>query len=96
MEDRVIELKDKKIKFDIKHFGEQGEDGWSLFISLHGGGGTTESENNRLWNRHKTLYELKNGILFSLKHPLTYEQERLISGKFSRSISIPYSNIFTL
>ena len=69
MEDRIIELKDKKIKFDIKHFGEQGEDGWSLFISLHGGGGTTESENNRLWNRHKTLYELEDGILFTPRSP---------------------------
>ena len=69
MEDRVIELKDKKIKFDIKHFGEQGEDGWSLFISLHGVGGTTESENNRLWNRHKTLYELEDGILFTPRSP---------------------------
>ena len=69
MEDRVIELKDKKIKFDIKHFGEQGEDGWSLFISLHGGGGTTESENNRLWNRHKSLYELEDGILFTPRSP---------------------------
>lgn len=69
MEDRVIKLKDKKIKFDIKHFGEQGEDGWSLFISLHGGGGTTESENNRLWNRHKTLYELEDGILFTPRSP---------------------------
>ena len=69
MEDRVIELKDKKIKFGIKHFGEQGEDGWSLFISLHGGGGTTESENNRLWNRHKTLYELEDGILFTPRSP---------------------------
>ncbi len=69
MEDQVIKLMDKKIKFDIKHFGEQGEDGWSLFISLHGGGGTTESENNRLWNRHKTLYELENGILFTPRSP---------------------------
>jgi len=69
MENQVIKLKDKKIKFDIKHFGEQGEDGWSLFISLHGGGGTTESENNRLWNRHKTLYELEDGILFTPRSP---------------------------
>ena len=69
MEDQVIKLKDKKIKFDIKHFGEQGEDGWNLFISLHGGGGTTESENNRLWNRHKTLYELEDGILFTPRSP---------------------------
>ena len=69
MEDQVIKLNDKKIKFDIKHFGEQGEDGWNLFISLHGGGGTTESENNRLWNRHKTLYELEDGILFTPRSP---------------------------
>ena len=69
MEDQVIKLKNRKIKFDIKHFGEQGEDGWSLFISLHGGGGTTESENNRLWNRHKTLYELEDGILFTPRSP---------------------------
>ena len=40
-----------------------------MFISLHGGGGTTESENNRLWNRHKTLYELENGILFTPRSP---------------------------
>ncbi|OUV05524.1 MAG: hypothetical protein CBC40_01625 [bacterium TMED80] len=69
MEDQVIKLKDRQIKFDIEHFGEQGEDGWSLFISLHGGGGTTEGENNRLWNRHKTLYELENGILFTPRSP---------------------------
>ncbi|MDB2351431.1 polyhydroxyalkanoate depolymerase, partial [Candidatus Marinimicrobia bacterium] len=36
---------------------------------LHGGGGEPKSENDRLWIRHKTLYELENGILFTPRSP---------------------------
>ena len=37
--------------------------------TLYGGGETTEEKNNTYWNRHKTLYELENGILFTPRSP---------------------------
>ena len=69
MNDQVITINNRKIKFDLQFFGKKLTDGWSLFIFLHGGGGTTEEENNRLWNRYKTLYDLENGILFNPRSP---------------------------
>ena len=69
MTDQVITINNRQIKFDLQFFGKKLKDGWSLFISLHGGGGTTEEKNNTYWNRHKTLYELENGILFTPRSP---------------------------
>ena len=67
--DYLIKINNREIKFDIKYFGKKSEQGWSLFFSLHGGGGDPKSENDRLWIRHKTLYELENGILFTPRSP---------------------------
>ena len=39
MNQQVISFKDKKMKFDLKYFGEKSENGWALYFSLHGGGG---------------------------------------------------------
>ena len=69
MTDQVITINNRKIKFDLQFFGKKATNGWSLFISLHGGGGTTEEKNTIYWNRHKTLYELDNGILFTPRSP---------------------------
>ena len=69
MTDQVITINNRQIKFDLRYFGKKLKDGWSLFISLHGGGETTEEKNNTYWNRHKTLYELDNGILFTPRSP---------------------------
>ncbi|MDA9946757.1 alpha/beta hydrolase [Candidatus Marinimicrobia bacterium] len=69
MKARLIKINNREIKFDIKFFGKKSEHGWSLFFSLHGGGGEPKSENDRLWIRHKTLYELENGILFTPRSP---------------------------
>ena len=69
MTDQVITINNRQIKFDLRFFGKKLKDGWSLFISLHGGGETTEEKNNTYWNRHKTLYELENGILFTPRSP---------------------------
>ena len=69
MKARLIKINNREIKFDIKFFGKKSEQGWSLFFSLHGGGGEPKSENDRLWIRHKTLYELENGILFTPRSP---------------------------
>ena len=67
--DRLIKIDNLKLKYDIKFFGEKPLDGWELFFSLHGGGGVPDSLNENSWNRHKTLYNLKNGILLTPRSP---------------------------
>ena len=69
MDDFEIEIEEYKVKFDIKFFGSKPLEGWELFFSLHGGGGTPDSVNENAWERHKTLYELKNGILLTPRSP---------------------------
>ena len=69
MNQQVISFKDKKMKFDLKYFGEKSENGWALYFSLHGGGGVPFKANEKSWIRHKTLYSLKNGILLTPRAP---------------------------
>lgn len=69
MENYVIQINGREIRFDLKFFGIKPETGWELFFSLHGGGGVLNSVNENSWNRHKTLYNLKNGILLTPRSP---------------------------
>ena len=69
MHERHIIIEDMEIKFDLKFFGNKPKTGLDLYFSLHGGGGVADSVNERLWNRHKTLYELKDGILLVPRSP---------------------------
>jgi len=69
MKARSIKINNREIKFELKFFGDRSENGWELYFNLHGGGQTTKDENDRNWNRHKVLYELKNGILFTPRSP---------------------------
>jgi predicted esterase len=69
MDDSEIEIDKYKVKFDIKYFGSKPLEGWELYFSLHGGGGTPDSVNENAWERHKTLYKLKNGILLTPRSP---------------------------
>ncbi len=69
MDEKKIKILDKEMKFDIKFFGEKPANGWELYLSLHGGGQTENSVNENAWIRHKTLYELNNGILLTPRSP---------------------------
>ena len=69
MDNKIIEINDIKMKFDFKFFGVKPESGWSLYISLHGGGGVADSVNEKQWNRHKTLYKLKEGMYVVPRSP---------------------------
>ena len=69
MDERHIIIEDMEIKFDLKIFGNKPKTGWDLYFSLHGGGGVADSVNESLWHRHKTLYELKEGILLTPRSP---------------------------
>lgn len=52
-----------------KTFGDKPADGHSLWIALHGGGGTTAEINDRQWQRHLTLYEPAEGIYVAPRGP---------------------------
>ncbi|MCC9166911.1 dienelactone hydrolase family protein [Pontibacter harenae] len=56
-------------KFDYKTFGEKPADGHSLYISLHGGGGTTKEVNDQQWRNQIGLYQPAEGIYVAPRAP---------------------------
>ncbi len=61
---------DKGVLQDSKHsmpiylttFGKEPKDGWSLWISMHGGGNAPTRVNDQQWENQKHLYKLDEGI----------------------------------
>ena len=64
-----IEIDGFEMKYHLNTYGDMPINGWSLFISLHGGGGVSPEINERQWNRHKKLYSLDEGILLTPRSP---------------------------
>ena len=64
-----IEIDGFEMKYHLNTYGDIPPNGWSLFISLHGGGGVSPEINERQWNRHKELYNLDEGILLTPRSP---------------------------
>ncbi|MDR2382944.1 MAG: alpha/beta hydrolase [Prevotellaceae bacterium] len=58
------QLQDGKyvMKFDYRVFGEKPADGRSLYISMHGGGNTSDAVNDRQWSNQIRLYEPEEGV----------------------------------
>ncbi|MDR1593263.1 MAG: alpha/beta hydrolase [Prevotellaceae bacterium] len=50
------------MKFDYRVFGEKPADGRSLYISMHGGGHTSDAVNDRQWSNQIRLYEPDEGV----------------------------------
>lgn len=50
-------------------YGDKPEDGYSLFISLHGGGGTTQEVNNQQWENQKHLYRPQQAVYVAPRAP---------------------------
>ena len=48
--------------FDYRVFGNKPADGRSLYISMHGGGGTTTEKNDQQWQNQITLYQPTEGV----------------------------------
>ena len=69
MDSREITVDGVKMKFDLKYFGNKPKEGWSLYFSLHGGGQTEFTVNEKQWIRHQTLYEVRQGIVFIPRSP---------------------------
>lgn len=62
MEAGVLNHGELKMPFFFKRFGEKPKDGWSMYISMHGGGGGPARMNDGQWENQKRLYSLKEGI----------------------------------
>jgi hypothetical protein len=75
--DRADEVKNRVLKDDklempffFKTFGEKKpKDGWSLWISMHGGGGTTAKVNDGQYENQKKLYQPEEGIYLAPRAP---------------------------
>ena len=66
---RKLQYKDYTLRFDFKVFGEKPADGRSLYISLHGGGGTAAAVNDQQWKNQIGLYQPKEGVYFVPRSP---------------------------
>ena len=62
MKSRELVAGDHRMPFYYKTFGDKPEGGRSLYISLHGGGGTAKQVNDRQWENQKLLYTPAEGV----------------------------------
>jgi len=68
-QDKEFKHDNYTFKFDFKIFGEKPADGRSLYISLHGGGGTTKEVNDQQWRNQQRLYTPAEGIYVAPRAP---------------------------
>lgn len=69
LEDGSIVVEGVELKFAFTVFGEPVEGKRSLYISLHGGGGTTPEANDKQWENQKKLYKPTEGIYLAPRAP---------------------------
>ncbi len=55
MKAKSITIGDHKMRFDYKKYGNKPKDGWSLVISMHGGGGAPARVNESQWKNQVRL-----------------------------------------
>ena len=64
-----IGIGDRTMPFLYKEFGEKPADGYSLYISLHGGGSAPKEVNDQQWQNQIRLYEPANAIYVAPRAP---------------------------
>ena len=67
--DQSITLDGKTLRWKHKHFGTRPKDGWNLYLSLHGGGGTAARVNDRQWENQVKLYQPENSLYIAPRAP---------------------------
>ncbi len=67
--EKVIRLDKLEMKFDYRVFGKKPKTGRRLFISMHGGGGTTAKINDQQWKNQIRLYEPAEGVYLAPRAP---------------------------
>lgn len=68
-EQKTLTTGKHNLKFEYKKFGEEPANGWSLYISMHGGGNTSQEMNDRQWQNQINLYRPKEGIYMAPRAP---------------------------
>lgn len=68
-ENSEISINGDTLKYTFTVFGARPEGGRSLWISLHGGGGTTAQMNDSQWENQKRLYRPSEGIYLCPRAP---------------------------
>jgi predicted esterase len=68
-QDSTLKTGNHELKFRYKKFGEKPAKGWSLYISMHGGGGTTKEMNDQQWRNQIGLYKPEEGIYMAPRSP---------------------------
>lgn len=59
---RCMKSGEYTMPFDVKIYGKKPINGRSLYISMHGGGNTTQENNNQQWENQKNLYKPSEGV----------------------------------
>ena len=70
LRDSIIRQDGDSMKLWWTVYGEKPADGRSLWISLHGGGGTTPEINDQQWRNQKFLYRPTEGVYVAPRSPL--------------------------
>jgi len=68
-DNRAITLGEHTLRYEFTVFGDKPAAGWSLFISLHGGGNADPSVNDEQWQNQMTLYQPEEGIYLCPRAP---------------------------
>ena len=71
--DRLLRIDDYKMPFFLKIWGAKPEDGRSLYLSMHGGGGAPTEVNDKQYENQKKLYDaaMENleGVYLAMRAP---------------------------
>ena len=68
-ESKVLRLDSHKMKFAYRTFGTRPAKGWDLYLSFHGGGGTSTAVNESQWQNQIKLYTPKQGVYVAPRAP---------------------------
>ncbi len=68
-ENETLTFEGYQLKFKYKKFGVKPPEGWSLYISMHGGGGAPAEVNDQQWENQIKLYEPAEGIYMAPRAP---------------------------
>jgi len=60
--DEAITLGEHTLRFKQRQFGTNPKEGWSLYLSLHGGGNAPPQLNDQQWENPARLYQPKEGL----------------------------------
>jgi ubiquinone/menaquinone biosynthesis C-methylase UbiE len=69
LEARNIEVAGKTLRWEERVFGEAPTNGYSLWISMHGGGNAPARLNHRQWTNQMSLYQPAEGICVAPRAP---------------------------